>query len=1264
MGAGRNRELPFQVLSRGSTIIKKFNIRAEEVVLQINPCRDGDILQHYQHVVEQIIDYFKQDTQDDDKIGIVIRNSTLIKPLALRFTPCSELDSEVLWALIYRVAQSNAEFLLDGTIFATGHIVRVPRGYGRCRTRVYASVEEFIKTNGGIIEIKNEDNKCLAHAIVLGMAFINNVPNAKHLQVDKMRMEEKVEELLDLAGISLENGGSLEELIELQRVLPPEVQIVVFVENDGKKVFFKGNVESPKTHIYLFLHNNHYNLIRSICQFHACSYFCNACYKPYDNKAQHRCIYMCQGCRGFPACRKQNSEYSICFDCEREFMSIICYKNHKRNTVNRDATVCDYFKKCKTCSRTYTLYKGRPAHKCDEIYCNNCRVHRERGHKCYIKTLCNEIKNASQSMIVYFDIECTLNTPRGEDANDGTLHEPNLLIAHSQCEKCKDIENVDVMCNFCGIRKHVFSTDPIDEFFKFLTLPRNHFREIYVISHNFRGYDSMPILRYMVETMKVKPRLIMRGTQIISADYKRLRFRDSLNFIPMALRKLPATLGLDQSLEKGCYPFLFNTKENWNYVGPMPEMSMFDPDGMSEIEKKKFEEWYEEKVRAGFLFNNKDELIKYCNLDVEILRKSCNKFRNIMIDIGNVDPLTECVTLAQCAFTIFRRGYLKPDTLGIIPQKGYRWVDTQSKLAVMWLITQEEKYDRKIQNSANGREYRLSNGMIVDGYLEMFGEKIIFEFLGCVWHSCPKCFNTRNPTPFKNDKHMNSAIAAESTERKIKILKSMGYKLIIKRECEFMKELTADPDLKDRLENHPLVKVEPINPRDAMFGGRTETIRIFAETDSEHYMDFVDFCSLYPYSMKYCKVPIKHPTIHLGPTFPNIKEIDGLVKCDILCPQHLFLPVLPMRINKKLMFVLCRSCAATFNQQTCEHSDFERMLSGTWVISEVQLALEKGYKILRIYEIWEYEVQLFELHGNDGLFVNYINTMLKLKQQASGFPAWVRTDEDRIQYIQKYAENEGIEMDMENITLNPGLRSIAKLLLNSLFGRLALKPDKDITEIVHSPRRFYEMLGDPNVAVKCLTCIGEDSLVVNYEVPDELKPTCNTINVVAAAFITAGARIRLYSYLDKDPQSTLYMDTDSILYYQSTDKARLPTGSYLGDLECEIPNGCFLKRYVSGGPKNYGYEVVDENGSVVKTVVKVKGITQNSGNSNIVNFETLMAMVLHEMPPQYVETARKIMRTKDFNIISKPMKKIFQTVNNKRRLIPGSFITLPYGYID
>ena len=55
----------------------------------------------------------------------------------------------------------------------------------------------------------------------------------------------------------------------------------------------------------------------------------------------------------------------------------------------------------------------------------------------------------------------------------------------------------------------------------------------------------------------------------------------------------------------------------------------------------------------------------------------------------------------------------------------------------------------------------------------------------------------------------------------------------------------------------------------------------------------------------------------------------------------------------------------------------------------------KFYRILDIYEVYEYQITQYSRESNEGgIFVDYINTLLKLKAEACGYPSWVRIPED------------------------------------------------------------------------------------------------------------------------------------------------------------------------------------------------------------------------------------------------------------------------------
>ena len=141
------------------------------------------------------------------------------------------------------------------------------------------------------------------------------------------------------------------------------------------------------------------------------------------------------------------------------------------------------------------------------------------------------------------------------------------------------------------------------------------------------------------------------------------------------------------------------------------------------------------------------------------------------------------------------------------------------------------------------------------------------------------------------------------------------------------------------------------------------------------------------------------------------------MKAKFIPPSKLYHPVLPIRINGKLMFPLCYKCAEKENQTECKCPISDRSFTSTYCTPEVQVAINMGYIIEEIYEVlhWPDTSLHDKSKPNSGLFTKYVNTFLKLKQQSSGFPSNINSEEEKNQYIRMYYENEGILLNKELI---------------------------------------------------------------------------------------------------------------------------------------------------------------------------------------------------------------------------------------------------------
>ena len=73
----------------------------------------------------------------------------------------------------------------------------------------------------------------------------------------------------------------------------------------------------------------------------------------------------------------------------------------------------------------------------------------------------------------------------------------------------------------------------------------------------------------------------------------------------------------------------------------------------------------------------------------------------------------------------------------------------------------------------------------------------------------------------------------------------------------------------------------------------------------------------------------------------------------------------------------------------------------------VRLAMEKGYRILEIYEVYEYQVTQYNPETCEGgVFVDFINNFLKLEAEANGYPGWFLSPEDEELYFETFWKNE------------------------------------------------------------------------------------------------------------------------------------------------------------------------------------------------------------------------------------------------------------------
>ena len=800
-------------------------------------------------------------------------------------------------------------------------------------------------------------------------------------------------------------------------------------------------------------------------------------------------------------------------------------------------------------------------------------------------------------------------------------------------------------------------------------------RPVIVLFHNLKGFDGVFILNALYQDSRRVINQACMGAKVLTFKTGSITFKDSLCFLPFPLSAFPSTFGIKE-IKKGYFPHAFNTPENQAYVGSIPPKQYYDPEGMKTKDKEAFEEWHDKQSEE---FDMQKELEAYCRSDVALLKAGCEAFVAQFKQEADFNPFERCATIASACNLYWRRSIEEGTDaakIAVHPLRGWHGAQVnQSRAALEWLTYQESRLPNaerveRIRHARNGGEKRVKTSKgreHVDGWDKK--DNTVFEFLGCLWHGCPRCYpNKRDMRPsIMPDRSPNEAYRA--TQEKLRRLEAEKYTVKSIRECEWAEKKKEDPEVKAFVRG--LKWVDPLQPRDAFFGGRTGAVALHHDvSDSGEKIFYVDVTSLYPWVNKTCEYPLGHPDIISNPTLEEFEEYFGLAKVTILPPAELFHPVLPVRIGEKLTFPLCAACVKVEQakpllerEATCGHSREERMLVGTWCTPEIEKARDMGYKLVEVHEVWNFE------KGESGLFAEYVDAWLKIKTEASGWPMSCVTEEEKWSYIRRFEEREGVRLEYGKVEPNPGLKATAKLMLNSFWGKFGQRENLPQVQQCTNPDQLYKIIDDDTLEVQNIRFCTEDVIEVVYvnkedvNKEDAILPN-NRTNVFIAAFTTCHARLKLYSYLQTLGEQVLYYDTDSVIYKWSAGLPKVPTGDYLGDLKDEL-NGDHIVEFVSGGPKNYAYHTEGK-----KTECKVRGFTLNVRGKEVLNFNTMkrtILAVLKEGKPNPLELTnpthfKRDTVNKGIGIV--PQTKKYGLVFEKRVVDPTTKSSLPFGYFQ
>ncbi|KAL3116545.1 hypothetical protein niasHT_009953 [Heterodera trifolii] len=1121
--------------------------------------------------------------------------------IILPITPITSNVVDAVFNQFCKVEQSKAKYVnLYGAPFVVTVTVLNTDGLPRRRT-TKGNAPPIHSSQSHIFKINNNDNYCLFYALELMRYY--SLYKRGIITRDKWRwinnnqttvLQQKVQLLLRDAGIpTTEPEYDAEIFIHPVQGLwstkyPGEYKIFIFNDYQTRPIT-KSDVTDYQFPILLYHHDKHFDGIKTISKFFNKRYYCLSCESFYERKSSHsmNCSSLCHGCRevgvDYP-CEAQQGYFKKCLHCKNNFYNNNCYERH----LHKD--LCSKFQRCEDCGFHIKEEDGE----------NPCQ-------SCFIQPL--KQQRIKPYRIIAYDFEATQDKKVGNRFE----HEVNFAAATIICTEC--INNGEwknslrgKKCQICGphrtitfspfdytettVDQKIITQNPLRDFVGWLLFEHTKKYSTVAFAHFGGRYDMTMIIKEVLAQGIHNPDIIKQGNRLYELKIKDNEhcpltiLHDSYNLMPIKLSGLIKSFGL-KIQDKQHFPHMFNKSSNYDKVLPhLPPREDYCPNQMKKADLQSFNNWYNNNLHQPF--DLKEKLPEYCCNDVKILTHALVELRREFKQLtqrngkhGGIDILWQAMTIASACVKNYALNHLKPNSLAIVPEKGYTPQQNQSALAIKYLDWYSHINNVNIQtaHSRYGEYVFKREGQVyqVDGYIKGINgrrDKII-EVNGCLWHGCEECFEEMDEeTRMPNGKTLGQL--REREVRKHDIL-SRYVDLEVIWEHEINEQLKKDTAMREYFDNWK--DRSPIRIRDAFHGGRTGPMKLLHTAKPRQKISYKDFTSLYPWTNFSTDYPLGHPKIISFPVneqtvnwrAPSDNPYKGLLKVLLLPPNNnIKVTVMPIKFDERLLFPLCQKCAKHItakypnglkdNEYSCPHFNPND-------------PLEAGYTARKLFHVLQYD------QWSNNVFKSYVSEMMALKIHATGFPSWCESEEQKKEYIEECWMKFAIKLDKEKMKSEPGKRYIAKLCLNSLWGRFSMRNLLSKAVIDNDESLIHQYTEDKKIELIDLEMMDEDNdvFMLTYKPKEEFVDENKYSNVVISLFTTSMARLYLYEALKKVADTPgceiLYFDTDSIIYVHPEDNDPLPTGKgHLGELTDKKPDHNILE-FISAGCKNYGLKL-------------------------------------------------------------------------------------------
>lgn len=728
--------------------------------------------------------------------------------------------------------------------------------------------------------------------------------------------------------------------------------------------------------------------------------------------------------------------------------------------------------------------------------------------------------------------------------------------------------------------------------------------------------------------------------------------------------------------------FPMSLKKNWkdvlHYNGPIPSKELFVSDFDSEalqqdklifLDNNKFQKW-----------NFCKELVTYIQQKVFLLALSNLKFIKEFI---NFQKLLDCSiyfspfdspisSTGGAFFKLFKLIYLPKFTLytvlneyksqGLLVSRGEHQV-----MSYFENVRHKGSQFLMALNNKDGQKYFKE--AIPDGYA--VDEKTCYFYNGCYTHKCTKhnLINNLDACLASNIDFDNKVLALLNNNP------NDVHKVEIIWECEMDKFKKYHPDYEIFLSEQYIKRpLQRLVPRDAYKAGYFDTFIL-----KWSYNDFPnENLWLYDVNGLYSFVAIKNKfmigpyNVLIGPSLNDLKIIDnrfffnnervmGSVFLSILPPNDLIYPFLSYKAKNGMVYQpLCSKCCEN-RIKKCLHSEQERALNGTWMINEIEYALDLNYKILHVFECHLYTQSAF-------IFKDFVKKLVFCKTIACDL--FENCKHEKELYCQKLNQQMDFEEPLlirpEVVKPNAAMRYFYKMAQNSFFGKFGQRNDYNKTLFCTSQGEIDSIISE-NSKINNAYTIGENICCISYQ-PDKMKikPSLKT-QVYLSAQITSFAREEMHKQLMlliHQKVKIVKINCDSFLFaLNKTEKIPLKCSHAVGDFKNEICGQ--ILNFFAVGTKNYIIVYKNEAGKICY-VNKISGLSLQSNPLNHPNYTTFISN-LHKDFVSLLKVPNKRQKLDWKTLTIERLNQTF-TISNSfplRRILQkkdDTYFTVPFGY--